>query len=377
MTPNRELADIEEKVRDGTRIDADDCIRLYASSDLLAIGRMANLVRERLHGDRTYYIVNRHINYTNVCVNRCNLCAFQRSEGEPGAYTMSLSEILETAKAAAGDGITELHIVGGCHPELPYEYYQSMLAALHAALPDVHLQAFTAAEVAHLASMANMSTKEVLQDLQQAGLGSLPGGGAEIFADRVRQLICSKKLRGDEWLQIHKEAHELGMQTNATMLYGHVETYEERVDHLDRLRAAQDETGGPDPFGAARPAPPGVRGRFQSFIPLAFHPENTRIPRGKSTTGFDDLKNIAIGRIFLDNFPHIKSFWIMLGLKIAQVSLSFGADDLNGTVTEERITHEAGATTPEALAENQLVRLIREAGRTPVERDTVYNVIEQ
>ncbi len=376
MTPNRELADIEEKVRDGTRIDADDCIRLYASSDLLTIGRMANLVRERLHGDRTYYIVNRHINYTNVCVNRCDLCAFQRSEGEPGAYTMSLSEILETAKAAAGDGITELHIVGGCHPELPYEYYQSMLAALHAALPDVHLQAFTAAEIAHLASMASMSTKEVLQDLQRAGLGSLPGGGAEIFADRVRQLICSKKLRGDEWLRIHKEAHELGMHTNATMLYGHIETLDERVDHLERLRAAQDETAGPDPFGAARPVSPGVRGGFQSFIPLAFHPENTRIPRAQFTTGFDDLKAIAIGRIFLDNFPHIKSFWIMQGLKIAQVSLSFGADDLNGTVAEERITHEAGATTPEVLAREQLVALIREAGRTPVERDTVYNVIE-
>ena len=359
-TVGSELADIEAKVRDGDRIDADDCIRLYASNDILAIGRMANLVRERLHGDRTYYIVNRHINYTNVCVNRCEFCAFHRSEGDPGAYTMSLTEILETAKAAAKDGIRELHIVGGCHPELPYEFYRAMLAALHAALPEVHLQAFTAVEIGHMAGMADMSTREALQDLQEAGLGSLPGGGAEIFAERVREMICPKKLSGDEWLRIHREAHELGMRTNATMLYGHVETLAERVDHLERLRAAQDETPG-----------------FQSFIPLAFHPENTRIREGKFTTGFDDLKNIAIGRIFLDNFPHIKSFWIMQGLKIAQVSLSFGADDLDGTVAEERITHEAGATTPQALAREQLVGLIREAGREPVERDTVYNVVER
>ncbi|MFQ5808805.1 MAG: radical SAM protein, partial [Armatimonadota bacterium] len=217
MAQGRELADIEEKVQRGKRIDADDCIRLYASNDILAIGRMANLVRERLHGDRTYYIVNRHINYTNVCVNQCDFCAFHRSDGEPGAYTMSLSEILERARTAA-EGITELHIVGGCHPELPYEYYRSMLSALHAVLPDVHLQALTAVEIAHLAGMANMSTREVLEDLKEAGLGSLPGGGAEIFAERVREMICPKKLPGDDWLRIHREAHELGMHTNATML---------------------------------------------------------------------------------------------------------------------------------------------------------------
>jgi aminodeoxyfutalosine synthase len=359
MDRRDQLTDIEQKVRDGVRIDANDCIRLYASNDILATGRMANLVRERMHGDRTYYIVNRHINYTNVCVNQCDFCAFHRNEGDEGAYTMTLAEILERARSAS-EGITELHIVGGCHPVMPYEYHRSMLAALHAALPDVHLQAFTAVEIAHLADIEGLSTRRVLEDLQEVGLGSLPGGGAEIFAPRVREMICPKKLPGDDWLRIHKEAHELGIRTNATMLYGHIETLNERVEHLEQLRAAQDETGG-----------------FQSFIPLAFHPENTRIPQAQFTTGFDDLKNIAIGRIFLDNFPHIKSFWIMQGVKIAQVSLSFGADDLNGTVAEERITHEAGATTPEFLARDQLVGLIREAGREPVERDTVYNVVGQ
>jgi aminodeoxyfutalosine synthase len=352
------LRDIREKVERGERLSVGDAVRLYASDDLIAIGKMANLVRERMHGDTTYYVVNRHINPTNLCVNRCRFCAFSRSPGETGAYAMALEEVLSRARDAADDGITELHIVGGLHPDLPYAYYRDIVSRLHEEFPGIHLQAYTAVEIAHFAGISGMSTREVLADLRSVGLGSLPGGGAEIFADRVRQVLCPEKLPAEDWLRIHGEAHELGLRTNATMLYGHVETDEERVDHLNRLRAQQDRTGG-----------------FQSFIPLLFHPANTTVRRTRQPDGFDGLKNIAVPRVFLDNFPHVKSFWIMLGLKVAQVSLHFGADDLDGTVGEERITHEAGATTPQSITREELVGLIREAGRVAVERDTVYNVI--
>jgi aminodeoxyfutalosine synthase len=358
MGTDNGLRDIEEKVERGERLSVSDAARLYASDDLIAIGKMANLVRERMHGDTTYYVVNRHINPTNLCVNRCRFCAFSRSPGEAGAYAMTLEEVRARAREAAREGITELHIVGGLHPDLPYEYYRDIVCRLHDEFPGVHVQAYTAVEIAHFARISGMSTREVLADLRSVGLGSLPGGGAEIFADRVRQALCPDKLPAEHWLRIHGEAHELGLRTNATMLYGHVETNEERADHLNRLREQQDRTGG-----------------FQSFIPLLFHPANTTVRRTRRPDGFDGLKNIAVPRVFLDNFSHVKSFWIMLGLKVAQVSLHFGADDLDGTVGEERITHEAGATTPQSITRGELVGLIREAGRVAVERDTVYNVI--
>ncbi len=358
--PVSDLADIQEKVEAGERISERDAVRLFDSNDLLAIGEMANLVRERLNGNRTYYVVNRHINPTNICLNRCDFCAFSRSEGEPGAYAMTPEEILEQARRSAQDGITELHLVGGLHPSLPYEYYRDLVARLHAELPEVHLQAFTVVEIAHFASLTGMATAQVLADLQDAGLGSLPGGGAEIFAQRVRRIICPRKLSGRDWLRIHREAHELGLHSNATMLYGHIETNGERAQHLAWLRGLQDDTSG-----------------FLAYIPLAFHPANTRVQPVRGRSGFDDLKNTAVGRIFLDNFPHVKSFWIMQGLKVAQVSLWFGSDDLDGTVVEERITHAAGAATPQSLSREELEALILEAGREPVERDTLYNVVRE
>ncbi len=348
------MASIPQKVAAGQRLSRDDCLHLYAHGDLLEVGRLANLVRERKSGNRTYFIVNRHINYTNICANRCRFCAFSRSAGEEGAYALSVAEIVN--RALSGDlRFTELHIVGGLHPELPFSYYLDMLSALRAALPEVHLQAFTAVEIAHLAKMAGLSVGDTLLQLRDAGLGSLPGGGAEVFSPRVRELVCPTKLSGDEWLGVMRQAHRLGLRSNATMLYGHVEAPEEKADHLLRLRDLQDETGG-----------------FLAYIPLAYHSENTDLGGRPSTTGLEDLREVAIGRLMLDNFDHVKSFWIMQGLKLAQVSLSFGADDLDGTVVEERITHAAGATTPQALTREEICCLIREAGRVPVERDTLY-----
>ncbi|NOZ19616.1 MAG: aminofutalosine synthase MqnE [Planctomycetes bacterium] len=353
-----DLKHIEKKVENGERLTRDDGVALYASDDLFTIGRLANTVRERKNGNAAYYIVNHHINYSNVCRNQCRFCAFSRRDGEDGAYRMPLDEIYERADRAAEAGATELHIVGGCHPDLPYDYYRTMIAELHRHHPKIHLQAFTCVEIASLAEMSGRSAKEVLQDLQDAGLGSLPGGGAEIFADRVRHDLCPEKLPSQGWLDVARQAHELGIRTNATMLYGHIETPEERIDHMIRLREVQDGTGG-----------------FMSFIPLAFHPENTALSDLPGTTGLLDLKTMAIGRLMLDNFDHMKSFWIMLGVKLTQISLSFGADDVNGTVIEERITHAAGAKTPQRLTVEDMTRLILDAGREPVERNTIYQRI--
>jgi len=350
------IESLREKVEAGERLTADECLFLYRHGDILELGALANLVRERKHGNVTYFIVNRHINYTNVCVNQCRFCAFSRKPQEDGAYAMTVPQIVEAATAVPGR-FTELHIVGGLHPDLPLAYYLDMLSALKAVLPNVHLQAFTAVEVAHMAKLARLSLRQTLGKLIEAGLGSLPGGGAEVFATRVREAVCPLKLPGDGWLDVMRTAHELGLRSNATMLYGHIETLEEKVDHLLRLRALQDETGG-----------------FMAYIPLAYHSANTDLGGRPSTTGLEDLREVALGRLALDNFDHVKSFWIMQGLKLAQVSLSFGADDLDGTVTEERITHAAGATTPQSLTRDELCSLIREAGRVPVERDTVYNV---
>ncbi len=356
-----ELADIYHKIQDGRRLDREDGLRLYQSKDILALGHMANLAREQKNGELAYYVVNVHINYSNICKNSCRFCAFSRRNSEEGgAYEMTTDEMLERAKRVRLLGATELHIVGGVHPSWPFSRYLDMVGRLHDAYPDVHLQAFTAVEIAHIADIAGLSVRETLIELKKAGLGSLPGGGAEIFSPRVRELVCPEKLPGDRWLEVMREAHELGIRSNATMLYGHLETEQERIDHMLRLRELQGSTGG-----------------FMSFIPLAFHPANTELSDKPGTTGFLDLKTLAIGRLMLDNFDHIKAFWIMLGIKLAQVSLWFGVDDIDGTVVEERITHMAGAETPQGLTVEELERLIVEAGRIPVERDTLYNIMRQ
>jgi aminodeoxyfutalosine synthase len=352
-----ELRPIAAKIENGQRLDFDDGVVLYRTHDLIGLGHLANFVRERINGNYAYFIVNRHINHTNVCANRCRFCAYYRQEGQEGAYTMPLEEVFAAAVAHAAEGISELHIVGGLHPTLPYSYYLDMMRGLKERLPGVVLQAFTMVEIDHIAQIGNRSIREALEDLKAAGLDSIPGGGAEVFAREVRDLLCEKKISGERWLEVARTAHELGIKSNATMLYGHVETIEQRVDHLIRLRALQDETDG-----------------FLAFIPLAFHPENTEVNHGMTTTGVDDLKNLAVARLVLDNFPHIKAFWIMIGPKLAQISLSFGVDDIDGTVIEERITHSAGATTAQGMRRSDLVHLIREAGRVPVERDTLYNI---
>lgn len=360
LISHSDVADIIEKVEAGERLSFDDGVRLYKSNDLLAVGWAADMVRRRKNGDRTYYVVNRHINYTDICKNRCKFCAYSRSEGEPGAYAMSISEVMERAESLYDDlKFTEIHIVGGLHPTLPLGYYIEMLSSLRNRFPEVHLQAFTAVEIAHIAEVGRVSVEECLSRLKDAGLGSMPGGGAEVFSTRARNAVCPEKMSGDEWLSVMRSAHKLGVRANATMLYGHVETYEERVDHLVRLRELQDETGG-----------------FLAFIPLRFHPQNTELEHlASNTSGVDDLKMAAVSRLMMDNFDHIKVFWIMMGIKLAQVALSFGADDFDGTVVEEKITHRAGASTPEGQTVEQIRRLILETGTVPVERNTVYKEV--
>ena len=352
------LQDIYKKVVDGKRLSREDGLRLYESNDVLQIGRMADIMKERKSGDKTFYIVNRHINYSNICKNQCRFCAFSKEEGDEGSYAMTLDEVMNEARGVVEQGATEIHIVGGLHPKLGFDYYLEMLGRLHKRYPQVHLQAFTAVEIAHLGERAGLSVKDTLVALKQAGLGSIPGGGAEVFSSRVRKELCPDKLEGEGWLGVMREAHRLGLKSNATMLYGHMESAGERIDHMLELRGLQDETGG-----------------FMSFIPLAFHSDNTLLEESPRTTAALDLKTLAIGRLMLDNFPHIKAFWIMLGVKLAQVSLSFGVDDIDGTVLVERITHSAGADTPEELSVGEIVKLIEESGHRPVERDTLYREV--
>ena len=342
----------------GERLSGDDALILYSTGDILAVGWLANHVRERLHGDRTYFNVNRHINPTNVCVAACRLCAFGRKKDTPGAYTMALEEAYETAASGYSEAVTEFHIVGGLHPDLPFQYFLDLVSGLKQRFPQVHLKAFTMVEVSYLAKRAKLSIRETLMKLKEAGVDSLPGGGAEIFSDHIRHIICDHKIDGGEWLDTARTAHQIGLKSNATMLYGHVENDEDRVDHLLKLRAVQDETNG-----------------FQTFIPLAFHPENTALAHLPKTTGMLDIRQIAVSRLILDNFPHIKAYWQMLTPKIAQIALRFGADDLDGTVIEEKIYHDAGATTPQGMRRQDLVRLIEEAGRVAIERDTLYRPV--
>jgi len=357
------LRPIAEKVAAGERLSFEEGVALYDTADLLALGALAHEVRFKLHGMRTYFNVNRHINPTNVCVATCKLCAFGRQPGAAGAYTMALEEAFRIAGENWSEAITEFHIVGGLHPDLPFEYYLDLLRGLKRRFPGVHLKGFTAVEVGYFSHITRLSLKEVLQRLKDAGLESLPGGGAEIFAPAIRRVICDHKIGAYTWLKVHRLAHEMGLPSNATMLYGHIESSEDRVDHLLQLRKLQDETHG-----------------FQTFIPLAFHPANTELGKQvphTETSGFMDLKNIAVARLLLDNFPHIKAYWIMMTPRVAQLALRFGADDLDGTVVEEKIYHDAGAQTPQALTRAQLIRLIREAGSEPVERDTLYHPVKR
>ena len=355
------LGPIRDKVLSRQRLSDDEALRLFEAKDLAALGALANHVREERHGDLAFYNKNVHLNFTNVCVASCKFCSFARPDDKAASegYTMSLDEAVEHVLSKRGLGITEVHIVNGLHPDLPWEFYLEVPRRIHAAWPELRIKGYTAVEIHFFAEMFGKTYEQVLRELQAAGVETLPGGGAEIFASRVRRKICDDKATGEQWLEVHRVAHRLGMKTNATMLYGTIERLEERVDHMARLRALQDETGG-----------------FQVFIPLAFHPEHNMIGKAfPKPTGFDGLRTYAVARLYLDNFDHLKAYWVMLGERLAQTALSFGVDDLDGTVLEERIYHMAGAKTPQALSEGQLHRLIRAAGRVPAERDSLYNVL--
>ncbi|MDW8243794.1 MAG: aminofutalosine synthase MqnE [Thermogemmata sp.] len=355
------LEPIREKVYTGQRLTFDDGLVLEQTCDLLTLGELANYVREQKNGQVTYYNVNMHINPTNVCVYRCAFCSFRADLKSPTAYVMSEEEILARAQEATQRGATELHIVGGLHHRLPYEWYYNIIATIHQHYPQLHLKAWTAVEWDWFVRLTRRPLRELMLEMKAAGLGSLPGGGAEIFHPEIRSQICDYKADAEQWLEVHRQWHALGGKSNATMLYGHIEKPYHRIDHLLRLRALQDETGG-----------------FQTFIPLAFHPANNPLGRDRPRpSGMMDLKMIAIARLMLDNFPHIKAYWQMLGVKTAQVAQSWGADDLDGTVVYERIYHAAGSEAPQELTVAQLRRLIREAGRIPIERDTLYRPVQR
>ncbi len=353
------LGSISERLDAGERLSFDDGVRLFECPDLLALGWLANREREKRHGGRTYYNFNIRLEATNVCVASCLFCSFARLRpGDPDSYTMSLEQAWDKLRERSHQPLTEIHVVNGLHPDLPFDYYLEMLRGFKRIRPGIHLKCFTAVEIAFFADLYKMTDEQVLRDLKTAGLDSLPGGGAEIFAERVRRKICHDKCGTERYLEIHKLAHSLGMRTNVTMLYGHIETREERVDHMLRARALQDETGG-----------------FQAFIPLAFHPDNNQMRKLPAPSATETLRVHAVSRLMLDNIPHVKAFWIATGVEIAQVALWFGVDDLDGTVQEEKIYHMAGARTPEAMTTSAIRRLIRVAGRDPVERDTLYNVV--
>ncbi|MBI5186245.1 MAG: aminofutalosine synthase MqnE [Nitrospinae bacterium] len=354
------LEPIREKVEKGERLSFQDGLDLFRSPDLLGVGALANIVRERKNGNRAYFIVNRHINPTNICKNRCRFCAFSKNAGEEGAYAMDLEAVLKSAATGPNAGPSEFHIVGGLHPEWPFHFYEEMLRALRDRFPNVHLKAFTAVEIAHLAEVSGLGIEGTLLRLKEAGLGSLPGGGAEIFNPATRNKLCPEKITGGKWLEVMETAHGLGIPSTATMLYGHIESAEDRVDHLIRLRELQDRTNG-----------------FLSFIPLAFHPKNTDFHCLSASTGQLDLKVMAVSRLMLDNFAHIKAYWIMLGPKISQISLMFGADDMDGTVVEEKITHAAGAETAQFTARETFINLISGTGRDPYERDALYRRMDK
>jgi aminodeoxyfutalosine synthase len=368
---------IRNKVFSGQRLTKENAIALFQSDDIFAIGRLASHVAEKKNGKNAYFIVNRHINPTNICINRCKFCAFSRSKGEDGAYELSIDEIIRKltpphnpplAKGGTRGGSTlfthspihpfsEVHIVGGLHPDWTFEYYLNMLSAIKKEFPSIVIKAFTAVEIDYMSKISGLSLEETLMEFKKSGLDLMPGGGAEIFAEGIRNNLCPEKISGDRWLEVMELAHRLGIKTNATMLYGHIETIEDRVDHLLKLRDLQDKTGG-----------------FQAFIPLSYHPKNTEMG-GFYSSGIDDLKTIAISRLVLDNFDHIKAYWIMLGEKVSQIALLFGADDIDGTIIEEKITHSAGAMSEEGMTREELIHIIKKAGKVPVQRDAFYNTI--
>lgn len=357
------LAPLVEKVEAGERLSFEEGMRLYHTRDLNALMRLANQTKTRLHGDKVYFVHSMRLEFTNICYVGCTFCAFAARKGEERAWDYSPEEVVEQVRRRYLPGITELHMSSGHHPNRPWAFYPQMVRQLRAAFPDLQVKAFTAAEIEHLSRISKMPTLDVLRELQAAGLAAMPGGGAEIFADRVRRQVAKNKVKAEKWLQIHREAHSLGMRTNATMLYGHIETLEERLDHLHRLRELQDETGG-----------------FHAFIPLAFQPLGNTLAQnlGKTefTTGLDDLRNLAVARVYLDNFPHIKGYWVMIGSELTQVSLDWGVSDIDGTIQEEHIAHAAGATSPMALSQAGMVRMIQQAGRVPVLRDAYYHELE-
>jgi aminodeoxyfutalosine synthase len=353
------LTDIAEKLEAGVRLELSDGTRLFESPDLLAVGWLANRERERRHGHRTYFNYNIRLEATNVCVASCLFCSFARLKpGDPGAYTMSLEEAWEKLRSRSHQALTEVHVVNGLHPDLPFDYYTELLRGFKRIRPDIHLKCFTAVEIAFFADLYGKTDEQVLRELMAAGLDSLPGGGAEIFAERVRRKIAHDKCGTDRYLDIHRIAHRLGLRSNVTMLYGHIETAAERVDHMLRARTLQDETGG-----------------FQAFIPLAFHPDNNQMRKLPPPSATDTLRVHAVARLMLDNIPHVKAFWIATGVEVAQTALWFGVDDLDGTVQEEKIYHMAGARTPSSMTTREIARLIRAAGREPIERDTLYRTV--
>jgi aminodeoxyfutalosine synthase len=356
------LGPIRDKVLAGERLGEEDAVRLFEVADLPALGALANHVREARHGDLTFYNRNVHLNPTNVCVASCKFCSFARKDDQRASegYTMSLDDAVEKVLSRRPLGITEVHIVSGLHPDLPFEYYTELLSRIRKAWPELAIKAFTAIELHFFAEKFGMTYEQVLRKLMAAGLDTLPGGGAEIFASRVRRKICDDKATAEQWLEIHRTAHRLGVKTNATMLYGHIERLDERVDHMRRLREVQDVDHG-----------------FQVFIPLAFHPEHNMIGKAfPKPTGYDALRTLAVARLYLDNFDHIKAYWVSLGERLAQTALAFGVDDLDGTVLEERIYHMAGSTVPQALSEKNLHQLIRAARRVPAERDSLYRILK-
>ena len=351
---------IRQKMQRGERLSFDDGLTLFRHPDVVAVGQLANEVRERMHGDRTYFNRNMRIEVTNVCVASCLFCSFAKlEEGSPGAHTMRLEDAWRELEVRMDDPPGEIHVVNGLHPGLPFSYYEELIAGFKRIKPDIHMKCFTAVEIHFFAEHYGMTHREVLERLRRAGLDSLPGGGAEIFHPEVRSRISHDKATGDQWLEVHRVAHSLGIRTNATMLYGHIETFEHRVDHLLRLRALQDETEG-----------------MQAFIPLAFHPDGNGMKNLPAPTAIDALRTVAVSRLLLDNVPHVKAYWVSMTPEVAQMALRFGADDLDGTVVHETIYHSAGSRSPGAMTAGELVRLVREAGRVPVERDTLYNVVK-
>ncbi|KPA12202.1 radical SAM domain-containing protein [Candidatus Magnetomorum sp. HK-1] len=349
---------IKEKIEANIRLEREDGLLLYDSNDVIGVGALADFIRRKRHANKTFFVYNQHINYTNICKNRCLFCAFARDRHEKGAYMYSVQDVHDRLMKSKNDLIREIHMVGGIHPNAPFEYYLDLLKAIKDVRPDVHIKAFTAVEIDHFSSISGLSLSDTIKSLKDAGLDMIPGGGSEIMSDRIHQRLFPKKIERKQWARVMKAVHAQGLTSNATMLYGHIETAEERIQHLIQLRKIQDETNG-----------------FNAFIPLAFHSENTKLPDIPVTSAYLDLKTTAIARLMLDNFDHIKAYWVMLGEKLAQVAQTFGADDLDGTIIEEKITHSAGARSSKGLTRDQLIHMIRSAGFEPVERDSFYRPV--